>query len=151
MFGFKKEKNTEAVEFTATRNYGVFQIDESRRLIRVKEGVRGVDKYTPFSIDDIMDVEIQCDDTTVNKKNLGAAFAGGALFGVGGLLLAGTHEKQFIKYLGITIKLKDLDRPIVKLPLITTKMKQDGALAQAMLKAAEDFVQVMNILRGEEV
>ena len=58
MFGFKKEKNTEAVEFTATRNYGVFQIDESRRLIRVKEGVRGVDKYTPFSIDDIMDVEI---------------------------------------------------------------------------------------------
>lgn len=149
MFGFKK-KEVAAVEFTATKDGGVFQIDQGRRLVRVKEGIKGVDKYAPFSIDDIMDIEIQCDDTAVNKKNLGAAFAGGALFGVGGLLLAGTHEKQFIQYLGITIKLRDLDRPVVKLPLITMKMKKDGALAKAMLKAAEDFVQVLNILREEE-
>ena len=148
MFGFKK-KETAQVEFTATKDGGVFQIDQPRRLVRVKEGVRGVDKYAPFSIDDIMDIEIQCDDTVVNKKNLGAAFAGGALFGVGGLLLAGSHQKQFIQYMGITIKLRDLDRPIVKLPLITMKMKKDGGLAKAMMKAAEDFVQVLNIMREE--
>ncbi len=69
MFGFKKKNAVEA-EFEATIKNNFFQVDENRRLIRVKEGFK---LGKPFAIDSIMDIEIKCDDTVVNKRNMGAA------------------------------------------------------------------------------
>lgn len=148
MFG-RNKKTEVAVDFTVTKNYGSFQVDEGRHLIRVKENFKSIEKQVPFSLDEITDIEIQCDDNTVSKKNLGAAFTGAALFGPAGMLLAGTHDKQYITYLGIVIKTKNLDRPIIKLPLVTAKTKKDGLVAKTCLDAAEKFVQIINILKGD--
>ena len=102
-------------------------MDENRRLIRVKEGFK---LGKPFAIDSIMDIEIKCDDTVVNKRNMGAAIAGGALLGIGGLLLAGTHNKEYISRLEVLIKTNDFNRPVIKIPFITSKMQKNSALTQ---------------------
>lgn len=145
MFGFKK-KDAAEVEFEASIKNNFFQVDENRRLIRVKEGFK---LGKPFAIDSIMDIEIKCDDTVVNKRNMGAAIAGGALLGIGGLLLAGTHNKEYISRLEVLIKTNGFNRPVIKIPFITSKMQKNSALTQAVVDSCEKLVQQLNILKGD--
>lgn len=143
MFGFKKK---EAADFEATIKQQFFQVDEGRRLICVKEYM-APKMGKPFSLDSITDIEIKCDDTVVNKRNLGAAALGGVTLGIGGALLAGTHGKKYIDYLAIIIKTNDFNRPVITIPLIKAKMST--TMAQSLIDKAEKTMQQINILKGD--
>lgn len=118
----KKEK----VEFKATEAIyvGTVEYDEIHNLLLIKNGFKK-DYIKPEEIKDII---VTCGQKTVSKKNLGSALAGAAVFGVGGLLLAGSHEVEYISNLNITIITND-KRVII--PLVIGKVKKGNWLNTA--------------------
>ena len=93
----KKEK----VNFKATEviYVGTVEYDANSNLLMIKNGFKK-DYINPGEIQDII---VTCGQKTVSKKNLGSALAGAAVFGVAGLLLAGSHDVEYISNLSITI------------------------------------------------
>lgn len=116
----------ESVEFEATDVIfvGTIDYDANRKLIRVKNGF----KKDIISTSDVKDIIITCGNKTVSKKNIGGSIAGVAVFGAAGLLLAGTHEVEYISNLTITIITKDKR---IYLPLVVGKTKKGNWLETA--------------------
>lgn len=119
----KKEK----VEFKATEVISVaagVEYDANNRLLQVKNGFKK-DYIKPQDIEDII---ITCGTKTVSKKNLGSALAGAAVFGAAGLLLAGSHDVEYISNLNITI-ITASGRVVI--PLVIGKVKAGNWLETA--------------------
>ena len=124
MMGLFSKK--ESVEFEGTDVIfpGTIDYDANRKLIRVKNGF----KKDIVSTSDVKDIIITCGNKKVSKKNIGGSIAGAAIFGVAGLLLAGTHEVEYISNLTITIITKDKR---IYLPLVVGKTKKGNWLETA--------------------
>lgn len=119
----KKEK----VEFKATEVISVaagVEYDAIHNLLLVKNGFKK-DYINPSDIEDII---ITCGTKTVSKKNLGSALAGAAIFGAAGLLLAGSHDVEYISNLNITI-ITNSNRVVI--PLVIGKVKKGNWLEVA--------------------
>ena len=123
LFG-KKEKNEVAFDATDVIYVGTIDYDANRKLIRVKNGF----KKDIVATSDVEDIIITCGNKTVSKKNLGGAIAGAAVFGVAGILLAGSHEVEYISNLTITIITKDKR---IYLPLVIGKTKKGNWMETA--------------------
>ena len=129
---FKKKENT---EFEATKTFGRWlQYDENHRLIKITEGIKKI-----ISLEDIQLYQIKYGDKIYNKANLGNMVTGGVLFGVNGILLAGSHTEEYISNLGITIKAND---KFYFIPMIIGKMKKSSA--KGILEQAENIVQFLD-------
>ena len=119
----KKEK----VEFKATEVISVaagVAYDANNNILQVKNGFKK-DYIKPQDIEDII---ITCGTKTVSKKNLGSALAGAAVFGAAGLLLAGSHDVEYISNLNITI-ITTSGRVVI--PLVIGKVKAGNWLETA--------------------
>lgn len=129
----KKEK----VEFEATDiiYVGTIDYDANRKLIRIKNGFQ----KNIVAAADVEDIIVTCGNKTVTKKNVGGAIAGAAVFGVAGLLLAGSHQVEYISNLTITIVTKDKR---IYLPLVIGKEKKGRWLeiAQKIVEKLETIV-----------
>ena len=123
LFG-KKEKDTVAFDATDVIYVGTIDYDANRKLIRVKNGF----KKDIVAAADVEDIIITCGNKTVSKKNLGSALAGAAVFGVAGILLAGSHEVEYISNLTITIITKEKR---IYLPLVIGKVKKGNWMETA--------------------
>lgn len=145
MFFKKKEK----VQFEATKEFkfanGVLQYDESRNLIQYKNfPIKEI-----FSPEDIESYELQYGNKTYNKANLGKALVGGALFGVGGVLLAGTHQEEVIKNIQIKFQLKG-KKLYYLMPIYQGELKVNGTFAQIFLESAEEIISFLNKVTNRE-
>lgn len=131
----KKQANFDVSEvlFPGTLFY-----DEGRKQLLLKSGL----KQHYMMVAEIDDILITCGQQKVSKKNLGSALAGAAVFGIGGILLAGSHEVEYISNLTITFVLKDGKR--VVLPLTIGKTK-----AGNWLQTAEKIVGRVEALMNE--
>ncbi len=119
----KKEK----VEFKATEVISVaagVEYDANNNLLQVKNGFKK-EYIKPQNIEDII---VTCGQKTVSKKNLGSALAGAAIFGAAGLLLAGSHDVEYISNLSITI-ITTSGRVVI--PLVIGKVKKGNWLETA--------------------
>ena len=119
----KKEK----VEFKATEVISVaagVEYDANNNLLQVKNGF----KKEYIKPQDIEDIIVTCGQKTVSKKNLGSALAGAAIFGAAGLLLAGSHDVEYISNLSITI-ITTSGRVVI--PLVIGKVKKGNWLETA--------------------
>ncbi len=119
----KKEK----VEFKATEVISVaagVEYDANNNLLQVKNGF----KKEYIKPQDIEDIIVICGQKTVSKKNLGSALAGAAIFGAAGLLLAGSHDVEYISNLSITI-ITASGRVVI--PLVIGKVKKGNWLETA--------------------
>jgi hypothetical protein len=127
----------EVIEFETTDviYVGTIDYDANRKLIRVKNGF----KKDIVAVADIEDIIVTCGNKTVTKKNLGGAIAGAAVFGVAGLLLAGSHQVEYISNLTITIVTKNKR---IYLPLVIGKEKKGRWLeiAQKIVEKLETIV-----------
>lgn len=132
---FTKKENIE-FESTEVIYVGTIDYDCNRNLIRVKNGF----KKDIISVTDIDDIIITCGNKTVSKKNLGGAIAGAAVFGVAGLLLAGSHEVEYISNLTITIITKDKR---ICIPLVIGKTKKGNWMetAQRIVEKIENIME----------
>ncbi len=132
---FTKKENVE-FESTEVIYVGTIDYDCNRNLIRVKNGF----KKDIISVTDIDDIIITCGNKTVSKKNLGGAIAGAAVFGVAGLLLAGSHEVEYISNLTITIITKDKR---ICIPLVIGKTKKGNWMetAQRIVEKIENIME----------
>ena len=127
MFGFKKKEN---VEFEATRKFSDYLMyDENRNLIKIK-GVK-----TPIAVEDIQLYQLKYGNKTYDRVDLGEAMVGGALFGVLGIVMAGTHKDEYISNLTIMIKAND---KFYSIPMIIGKMKVN--LAKSIVSQAEQMI-----------
>ena len=127
----KKEK----VEFEATTSFGRWlQYDENRNLIKITEGIKKI-----IPVEDIQLYQVKCGTKTYNKANLGKAAVGGALFGVAGVVLAGTHEEEYISNLNILIKAND---KFYSIPMIIGKMKKSSA--KGVIEQADKIVEFLD-------
>ena len=135
--GLFGKKPAEAVQFDATEiiYVGTIEYDANRKLIRIKNGF----KKDIISASDVEDIIITCGNKTVSKKNLGGALIGGALFGTAGILLAGSHEVEYISNLTITVVTKDKR---IYLPLVIGKTKKGTWLetAQKIVERLENVI-----------
>lgn len=133
LFG-KKEKAEVEFEATDVIFVGSIDYDANRKLIRVKNGFQ----KNIFATADVEDIIITCGQKTVSKKNLGGAIAGAALFGTAGILLAGTHDVEYISNLTITFVTKEKR---IYLPLVIGKTKKG-----TWLETAEKIVNELNAI-----
>lgn len=94
LFNKKKE-----VAFEATKAFMVdmLQYDEKRKLIKIKG------EKQPIAIEDITGYSLTFGNKTYTKANLGRAFIGGAAFGLAGIILAGTHQEEYVSNIKLTI------------------------------------------------
>lgn len=122
--GLFNKKETMDFESTDIIYVGTIDYDSKRKLIRIKNGF----KKDIISTSEVEDIIITCGQNTVSKKNLGSAVAGAAVFGVAGILLAGTHEVEYISNLTITIITKNKR---IYLPLVIGKVKKGNWLETA--------------------
>lgn len=96
LFNKKEKVNFKATEVIYT---GTVEYDANSNLLMIKNGFKK-EYINPEEIEDII---VTCGQKTVSKKNLGSALAGAAVFGAAGLLLAGSHEVEYISNLAITV------------------------------------------------
>ena len=131
----KKTKETTPFDATETIYVGTIDYDATRKLIRVKNGF----KKDIVATADVEDIIITCGNKTVSKKNLGGAIAGAAVFGVAGILLAGSHEVEYISNLTITIIAKDKR---IYIPLVIGKVKKGNWMetAQRIVERLENVI-----------
>ena len=133
----KKEK----VEFKATEviYVGTVEYDGKRNLLQIKNGFKK-DYINPQDIEDII---ITCGNKTVSKKNLGSALVGAAIFGAAGLLLAGSHDVEYISNLSITI-ITNNGRVVI--PLVIGKVKRGNWLevAEKIVSKIEKLAETIN-------
>ena len=131
----KKEKESILFETTDIIYVGHIDYDSNRKLIRVKNGFKK-DIVSTFDVEDIV---ITCGNKTVSKKNLGGAIAGAAVFGVAGILLAGSHEVEYISNLTITIITNNKK---IYLPLVIGKTKKGNWMetAQRIVEKLETII-----------
>lgn len=129
MFGNKKKIK----EFEATKTFMVdrFQYDENRGLIKIKNGFQ----VNIIPIDTIETYSLTYGNKTYDKTNISRAVIGGALFGILGILTAGTHKEEYISNMTIMIK---ANGKFYYLPLIIGKVKYDRA--KEMLQRAEKII-----------
>lgn len=127
----------EVIEFETTDviYVGTIDYDANRQLIRVKNGF----KKDIVAVADVEDIIVTCGNKTVSKKNISGAIAGAAVFGVAGLLLAGSHQVEYISNLTITIVTKDKR---IYLPLVVGKTQKGRWLetAQKIVEKLETIV-----------
>lgn len=84
-----------------------------------------------------------------NKLNVGAAVAGGFLFGGAGALIGALGmKKDIITSLYLDFKLNDWDSPSIQFYLMMTKAKSNGFMAKQMIQSAG---QICNLLEQLEV
>ena len=133
--GLFGKKESPEFEVTEVIYVGTIEYDANRKLIRVKNGF----KKDIIATTDINDIIITCGNKTVSKKNLGSAIAGAAVFGAAGILLAGTHEVEYISNLTITIVTAEKR---VYLPLVIGKVKKGNWLETAQ-KIVEKLEAIM--------
>lgn len=128
----KKEK----VEFEATQVIAVgwMEYDENRKLVKIINGMSK--KYIP--VDKITDYSVKYGEKTYTKANLGKAVVGGAMFGVAGVILAGTHQEDYVKNITLCIRVDDPKQPFVFLPLTIGKMKMSAA--KGIIKSADKMI-----------
>ena len=93
-----------------------------------------------IAADDITDYELKYGAKTYNKKNLGTAIAAGALFGVGGILLTGSHQEEYVSNISIAIKTKSNGNILI--PLTIGKMKMDRA--KGIIQMAEKMIALLD-------
>lgn len=119
---FKKD----SVEFEATKiiYVGTIECDENRQLLLVKNGFN----KTYIKTSEIQDIIITCGQKSVSKKNIGGALAGAAVFGIAGVLLAGSTHIDYISNLTITIITTEKR---VCIPLVIGKVKAGNWLQRA--------------------
>lgn len=133
MFGFKKKEKA-GEEFNATVSFSNYlQYDEVRNTIKV------MGKGAPIPVESIQLYNLKYGNKTYNKTNVGKAALGGALFGVAGVLLAGTHEEDYLSNLTIEIKAND---KFYYIPMIIGKMKMKTA--KGVLTYAEKIINFLD-------
>ena len=82
---------------------GDFQYDEKHNLIKIKIGF----KVNIIPVENIQTYSLSFGNKTYNKSNLGKALVGGAVFGLAGIILAGTHTEEYVSNIKIMIKAND--------------------------------------------
>ena len=126
MFGFFKKK--ENVEFEATQKITHYlEYDANRELVRFNKNV--------FSKNDIQLYRLKFGSKVYNKVNLGRAAIGGAAFGLAGIILAGTHQEEYVSNITLEIKVND---KFYFCPLTIGKMKASSA--RGILDVAEKAI-----------
>ena len=137
---FFKKKNTE--EFEATKSFMVdkLQYDETRGLIKIKNGFQ----INIIPVADIQTYNLTFGSKIYTKTNLGKALVGGAVLGVAGVLLAGTHQEEEISNITVMIKAND---KFYYLPLTIGKMK--AKTARGILESAESMIAFLDSITKE--
>ena len=135
LFGFGKK---EAIEFDATKSFGTYlQYDENRQLIKV------MNVKQPIPVADIQLYRLKYGNKVYDKANIGKAAIGGALFGVAGVILAGTHQEEYISNLTVEIKAND---KFYYIPMIIGKMKVSSA--KNIFASAEKIIAFLEEITG---
>lgn len=131
LFNKKKKKQ----EFEATKSFMVneLQYDENRKLIKVKTS------KDLIPVTAIKGYSLTFGNKTYTKVDLGRAIVGGAAFGLIGVVLAGTHQEEYIS--NITVRIKTDDKLYV-LPLTIGKVKYN--MAKGILQKAEEMIEFLN-------
>ena len=129
---FKKKEN---VEFEATKSFMVdmLQYDENRKLIKIKN------VKNPIPVENIQTYQLKFGNKTYNKVNLGRTAIGGAVLGLAGVVLAGTHTEEYVNNITIMIKADDKFHFI---PLTIGKVKMSAA--KGILDKAEEMIEFLD-------
>lgn len=134
---FFKKKNK--VEFEFTQQVGDYvKYDELQRRFLFQN-------KTIVNCEEIIDYKLTYGNKTYTKKNLGTALAAGTLFGVGGYILAGTHQEEYVS--NITVSIKTANNGVIYIPLTIGKMKMSHA--KGILESAERIVALLDAHTGE--
>ncbi len=100
--------------------YQILALDKSGRLL-LSEAMLGAepkDRFIDFK--DIIEVEVQTNNTTVSKVSMTGAVVGGAIAGGIGAIIgsqSGKSSKEKIKSITLKINTKDFDNPVIVHPL----------------------------------
>lgn len=134
------KKNNESADFNATKNFmsGMLLVDEERKLIKVK----GNKDLIPFAA--VQTYSLSFGNKTYNRANLGKAIVGGAVFGLAGVVLAGTHTDEYISNIKIMIK---ANNKYYYLPLTIGKIK--ASAAKGILNSAEGIIAFLDSISNE--
>lgn len=147
----RMEENEKALKsFTPTKQVGtILYINEKDHTWYVNIGPEKK-RNVIHKFEDIVNYELIEDGETTVSGGLGAAAAGGILFGMTGAVIGGTtakkRQKAVCTELKIKITLNDINEPVVYIPLVTGEIKRDGTIFKMLMNNAQECLSLLEIM-----
>lgn len=130
-------------------NYIWFDDNHKWFVVLTEQFSKKIDKNSyVFKYDEIIDVDVLEDGTSITKGGLGEAIIGGALFGLAGTIVGATckETKKICNQLKIKITTRNHDRQVVYIDLISTEIEKDSALYKSILKVEQNILSKFKII-----
>lgn len=150
------QNNLQTVEsFTPTKKIGTYiEFDETQKKWLVPDGFMGKKKNPKvYNYYDVLDCDLLEDENSITKGGLGAAVAGGILFGgagaVAGSVLRGKKTKSVVNSMKIKITLKSTSDPVVYINLLTTSLKTSSLLYKSIESSAQEILSIFAVILNE--
>lgn len=152
----RNEYKENLIKFNATKKIGTFiEFDDNQKKWIIPYGNMGKKKYPKiYNYSDIVDFELLEDGVTITKGGLGAAIAGGVLFGGVGAIVGGTtgakKSKSVCNSLKIKITINDINNPVVYINFITTETKKNSYMYQGIYNSAQECLSTLQLIYNNQ-
>ncbi len=161
-YGYDKKEAKDALKraqlsaeqdlFESTKNVGSYILfdDNSRRFILPRGVFKIKTDVARYNYDEVTDVDLLEDGSSLTKGGLGQALAGGLLFGgVGALIggITGTRKtKEVCNELTIKITLSSINEPTLNIKLLEDKTKKSSFIYKNAFQAAQEILSIFSII-----